>query len=193
MDDTDLLQDSLTHALETLRAGGLILYPTDTVWGIGCDATDEKAVARIYELKQRPDSKSLIILVADERQLLKYVASPHPAVYDLLRQSARPTTVIYEGALGLAPNATGADGSVAIRIVAEPFCRALIRRLGKPLVSTSANISGRPTPQRFGDIEPAITRGVDYVVPYRQDEDAPATPSRIIRVATGGQITVIRE
>jgi L-threonylcarbamoyladenylate synthase len=193
MDDTDLLQDSVTHALETLRAGGLILYPTDTVWGIGCDATDEKAVARIYDLKQRPDSKSLIILVADERQLLKHVASPDPAVSQLLRQSTRPTTVIYEGALGLAPNAAGVDGSIAIRIVREVFCRTLVRRLGKPLVSTSANISGRPTPQRFADIEATVTRGVDYVVPYRQDNDTPAIPSRIIKVGARGQITVIRE
>lgn len=188
----DLMQNSIAHALQVLRRGGLILYPTDTVWGIGCDATDEKAIERVYALKRRPDTKSLIILLADERQLLKYVASPDPAVYDLLRESPRPTTVIYEGALGLPASAVSADGSIAIRVVTEPFCRALIRRLGKPLVSTSANISGQPTPQKFADIDTQILRGVDYVTEYRQDDETEATPSRIIRLS-GGQITIIRE
>jgi L-threonylcarbamoyladenylate synthase len=186
-------ENDVTASLEVLRTGGLILYPTDTIWGLGCDATDEEAVKRIFALKQRPEKKSLVILLADVRDLLKYVAHPHPEIGDIIAGFDRPTTVIYEGALDLAPSVINEDSSVAIRIVQEPFCRHLIKRLRKPLVSTSANISGFPSPASFADIDPLIKSGVDYVVKYRQDENQAATPSRIIKMLKDGSVQVIRE
>ena len=179
-------------SLDTLRRGGLILYPTDTVWGIGCDATNAQAVDRIFRLKQRPDHKAMIVLVAEERDVLQYVASPDLRVFDYLLQSSRPTTVIYEGAIGLADNLTEADGSIAIRICKDPFCRHLIKRLRRPLVSTSANLSGAPAPAGFTAVAEAIKQGVDYVVNYRQDDTTPATPSSVIKWNRDGEITVIR-
>src|SRR5215469_9479316 len=128
-------------ALAALRAGGLILYPTDTIWGVGCDATDAAAVARVYALKQREAAKSLIVLVADEKDILRYTSQPDLRIFDYLRTVTKPTTVVYEGALGLAPNLVNADGTIAIRLVDDPFCRHLIKRFRKPLVSTSANVS----------------------------------------------------
>lgn len=189
----DLLHYAVEQALQTLRAGGLILYPTDTIWGIGCDATDAAAIDRIYRLKQRDESKSLIILIADKRDILKYTAAPNPAIFDYLGQTERPTTVIYENALGLPDNLVSADGSIAIRLVKEPFCNALIRRLGKPIVSTSANISGDPAPASFSKITDQVKKGVDYIVDYRQDDDTPAVSSRIIKMGHEGTIKIIRE
>lgn len=189
----DLLHYAVEQAFQTLRAGGLILYPTDTIWGIGCDATEAAAIDRIYRLKQRDESKSLIILVADKRDILKYTAAPHPAVFDYLGQTERPTTVIYENALGLPDNLVSADDSIAIRLVKEPFCNALIRRLGKPIVSTSANISGDPAPASFSKITDQVKKGVDYIVDYRQDDDTPAVSSRIIKMGREGTIKIIRE
>lgn len=186
-------ENDVTASLEVLRTGGLILYPTDTIWGIGCDATDEAAVKRIFALKQRPESKSLVILLADVRDLLKYVANPHPETGDMIAGFDRPTTIIYEGALGLAPSAVNEDGTVAIRIVQEPFCRHLVKRLRKPLISTSANISGQPSPASFKDIDPIIKNGVDYAVNYRQTENTASRPSRIIKMMKDGSIQVIRE
>jgi L-threonylcarbamoyladenylate synthase len=186
-------ENDITASLEVLRSGGLILYPTDTIWGIGCDATDEAAVKRIFALKQRPEQKSLVVLLADVRDLLKYVASPNPDIADIIAGFNRPTTVIYEGALGLAPSVINEDGTIAIRIVQEPFCRHLVKRLRKPLISTSANISGCPSPVSFADIDPAIKSGVDYVVHYRQDEVTPSSPSRIIKLEKDGSVQVIRE
>lgn len=186
-------ENDITAALQVLRDGGLILYPTDTIWGIGCDATSEAAVKRVFELKQRPEKKSLVVLMADVRDLLKYVAHPHPDIADVLKGFDRPTTVIYDGALELAPSIINEDGSVAIRIVQEPFCRHLIKRLRKPLVSTSANLSGRPSPASFSHIDPAIRNGVDYVVKYRQDDATPANASRIIKILGDGSLQVIRE
>jgi len=186
-------ENDVTASLEVLRSGGLILYPTDTIWGLGCDATDEEAVKRIFALKQRPEKKSLVILLAEVRDLLKYVAHPHPETGDIIAGFDRPTTVIYEGALDLAPNVINEDGTVAIRIVQDPFCRHLIKRLRKPLVSTSANISGAPSPASYADIDPVLKSGVDYAVKYRQDENQPAKPSRIIRMLKDGSIQVIRE
>lgn len=189
----DLLHYSIEQALRVLRSGGIILYPTDTVWGIGCDATDEKAISRIYSLKQRDDSKSLIILAADNNAVLKYTANPDPAIFDYLKNSERPTTVIYENALGLPDNLVNADGSIAIRITKETFCKTLIKRLGKPIVSTSANISGQPSPKSFNEVSKEIIHGVDYVVDYRQDDTSEAVPSRIVKVRRDGKIEVIRE
>ncbi|MET0395160.1 MAG: L-threonylcarbamoyladenylate synthase [Chitinophagaceae bacterium] len=179
-------------SLDTLRRGGLILYPTDTVWGIGCDATDAQAVERIFRLKQRPDHKAMIVLVAEERDVLQYVAGPDPRVFDYLQQSVRPTTVIYEGAIGLAGNLTGADGSIAIRICRDAFCRHLIKRLRRPLVSTSANLSGMPAPAGFAAISEEIKQGVDYVVQYRQENTSIAAPSAVIRWSREGEVIVIR-
>jgi L-threonylcarbamoyladenylate synthase len=186
-------ENDVTASLDALRKGGVILYPTDTIWGIGCDATDEAAVKRIFTLKQRPEQKSLVILMADVRDLLKYVANPHPDIADIIAGFDRPTTVIYEGALYLAPSVINEDGTVAIRIVQEPFCRHLIKRLRRPLVSTSANVSGQPSPASFADISPAIKSGVDYAVNYRQNDLTPSRPSRIIKMGKDGSVQVIRE
>jgi len=189
----DILHYSVEQALQTLRAGGIILYPTDTIWGIGCDATDEKAIARIYRLKHRDDSKSMIILLADKRDILKYTANPDPSVFDYLQQSPRPTTVIYENALGLPDNLVNADGSIAIRIVKETFCKMLIKRLGRPIVSTSANISGQSAPRNFTDVSQEIIQGVDYAVDYRQDDRTEAVSSRIIKISGDGKIEIFRD
>jgi L-threonylcarbamoyladenylate synthase len=189
----DLFERSIEASLACLRRGGVILYPTDTVWGIGCDATRAEAVERIYRLKRRPDTKSMIILIADARDLLTYTAGAHPGMTDYLDSATRPTTVIYDHALGLPGNLVSADGSIAIRLVKERFCRTLIKRLGAPLVSTSANISGQPTPRIYPEISPEIITGVDYVAEYRQDDTTRVTPSRIVRVAADGTMTVIRD
>lgn len=171
--------------LKTLRAGGLILYPTDTIWGIGCDASNAEAVAKVYALKKRPDAKSLIVLMADEREVLRYVAAADLAVFDFLKTTEKPTTVIYEGGIGFAENLLPADGSVAIRICSDEFCRQLILRFRKPIVSTSANISGEASPAHFGEVSEAIRAGVDYVVTYRQQERTPAQASSILRWVKG--------
>ncbi|NLR58812.1 threonylcarbamoyl-AMP synthase [Chitinophaga polysaccharea] len=188
-----MFEDDINAAMPVLRSGGLILYPTDTIWGIGCDATDEAAVKKVFTLKKRSESKSLVILLADVRDLLHYSANPLPDIADIIGSFTRPTTVIYEGALGLAPNVISEDGSVAIRIVKDPFCRHLIKRLRKPLVSTSANISGAPSPASFKEVSEEIRNGVDYVVKYRQEDTEPATPSRIIRINKDGSIAIIRD
>lgn len=178
--------------LEQLHAGGMILYPTDTVWGIGCDATNEDAVARIYELKKRSDSKAMIVLVAEEKDILRYVSQPDLQIFDYIKGVQKPTTVIYEGAVELASNLVAEDGSVAIRICSDEFCRTLIKRFRKPIVSTSANISGYPAPQCFRDIEPAIRNGVGYVVEYRQGDEEFRKPSSIIKWEKDGTLTIIR-
>ena len=179
------------NCLSVLQAGGLILYPTDTVWGIGCDATNPAAVQKIYELKKRPAEKSMIVLLADQRDLLQYVASPDLAVLDYLDATTKPTTVIYDGAIGLADNLVNKDGSIAIRIVQETFCKHLIKRFRKPIVSTSANISNEPAPRTFAEIPETIQQQVDYVVQYRQNDATIAAPSAVVRWERG-QVTVIR-
>lgn len=183
-------QQDLEPCLKVLEGGGLILYPTDTIWGIGCDATNPEAVQKVYALKQREDEKALIILVAEERDVLQYVAATDLAVFDYLQQSSKPTTVIYDGAIGLADNLTGKDGSIGIRICREPFCRHLLKRFRKPIVSTSANISGQPSPSFFHDITTEIKQGVDYSVKYRQDDRTPTTPSSIIKWNNGAPIII---
>jgi L-threonylcarbamoyladenylate synthase len=177
--------NDIDQCLTILQNGGTILYPTDTIWGIGCDATNCNAVEKIITLKQRPDYKSFVILVADEKEVLQFTASPDLAVFDYLHQADKPTTVIYEHALGLADNAIAADGSIAIRICKDDFCRHLIKRLGKPLISTSANISGGASPASFSEVSTAITDGVDYVVQYRRDERTLSQPSSIIKWENG--------
>jgi L-threonylcarbamoyladenylate synthase len=180
--------DDIKACIDTLSGGGIILYPTDTIWGIGCDATNESAVEKIYRLKNRPGEKAMVVLVADDRDILQYTASPDPAIFDYLENLTTPTTVIYENALGLADNLTGEDGTVAIRVCRDEFCRHLIKRFRKPLVSTSANISGSSSPANFKAIDPSIINGVDYVVKYRQDEITAAKPSTIIRWVNGKAI-----
>jgi L-threonylcarbamoyladenylate synthase len=184
--------DDIHHALLTLRSGGLLLYPTDTIWGIGCDATNPAAVRKVYALKQRAATKSLIVLVADQRDILKYTSQPDLRIFDFLGTVQKPTTIIYEGAIGLADNLVNEDGTIAIRLVEEPFCRTLIRRFRKPIVSTSANISDHPSPAGFRDIDPAIRTGVDYIVGYRQAETVAHQPSAILKWNRDGTITSIR-
>ena len=184
--------NDIEPCLEKLQQGGLILYPTDTVWGIGCDATNAEAVARIYALKKRADHKAMIVLVADERDILRYVTQPELKIFDYIKGVQRPTTVIYEGAIELAENLLAADGSVGIRICEDEFCKHLIKRFRKPLVSTSANLSGYPAPQCFKDIEPFIKDGVDYVVNYRQDDTEFRKPSSVIKWEKDGSLSIIR-
>jgi len=185
-------EKDIEHSLTVLHDGGLILYPTDTIWGIGCDATNPDAVARVYALKQREATKSLIVLLADARDILKYTSAPDLRIFDYLNRVTKPTTVIYDGAMGFAPNLINEDGTIAIRLVDDPFCRHLIKRFRKPLVSTSANISGEPAPAFYPEIDPRIIAGVDYVVQHRRDDLTPREPSAIIRWNTDGTHTVIR-
>lgn len=187
-----IFSEQVEKALNVLRHGGVILYPTDTIWGIGCDATNIEAVTRIYGIKKREDSKSLIILAAEEREVLQYVAAPDLAVFDFIQEQTRPTTIIFEQAVGLPNNLIAEDGSIAIRIVKDEFCRHLIRRLRKPIVSTSANISGQPSPQKFSDVDGEIKNAVDYIVQWRQNDTVPAQPSQIIKWNNDGTKTVIR-
>lgn len=190
--DKDFFDAEVEAALAVLRSGGIILYPTDTIWGIGCDATDEKAVQKIFELKKREDSKSMIVLVADEREVLQFVAAPDLAVFDFVEKQSRPTTVIFEGAIGFPDNLIATDGSIAIRIVQDEFCRHLIRRLRKPIVSTSANVSGTISPRNFIEISGEIKSGVDHVVRWRQDDLSMAHASQIIRWENGQAIFLRR-
>ncbi len=185
-------QYELDECLKVLAAGGIILYPTDTVWGIGCDATCSEAVERIYQLKQRVYQKAMIVLVADEKDILQYVAQPDLQVFDYIKGVQRPTTVIYDNAIGLAENLLGLDGSVGIRICNDLFCRHLLKRFRKPLVSTSANISGYPAPGCFRDIDNWIVSGVDYAVQYRREETDSFRPSSVVKWQKDGSITILR-
>ncbi|HEV8285729.1 MAG TPA: L-threonylcarbamoyladenylate synthase [Chitinophagaceae bacterium] len=183
-------ENDILHCLEALRSGGLILYPTDTIWGIGCDAMNAKAVERIYSLKKRSDKKSMIVLVADEKEILQYVAQPDLEVFNYLQSVRKPTTVIYKGAIGLADNLISNDGSIAIRICKEEFCKHLLKRFQRPIVSTSANISGQTFPKNFSEIDEEIKGGVNYVVRYRQNDDKIAAPSTLIKWENGKAIVL---
>ena len=184
-------EKDIEKCLETLKSGGLILYPTDTVWGIGCDASNEKAVEKVYKLKRRSDEKAMIVLVADERDIMQHVAAPDLSLFDHLDKTTKPTTVVYEGALGFADNLVPKDGSIAIRICKDEFCRQLIKRFRKPIVSTSANISGMPAPKIFNEITDEIKNGVDYIVQHRQQDKISAQPSSLIKWDNGA-VTVLR-
>jgi len=186
----ELFDEEVQNALTVLRNGGIILYPTDTVWGLGCDATNKEAVQKIFDLKKRNDNKSLIVLMADQREILHYVAAPDLSVFDFIQQQSRPTTIVYENAIGFADNLLADDGSVAIRIVNDDFCRHLIKRLKKPIVSTSANISNMATPATFAEVSDEIKSGVDYVVRWRQDDNRPVQPSQIIRWQNGAPMFI---
>jgi L-threonylcarbamoyladenylate synthase len=187
-----LFDSEVETALEVVRSGGVILYPTDTIWGIGCDAMNELAVKRIYNVKNREDSKSMIILVADERDILQYVAAPDLAVFNFIEEQTRPTTIIFEHAISLPDNLVAEGGSIAIRLVQDEFCRHLIKRLRKPIVSTSANVSGQPAPKNFSEITEQIKNAVDHVVKWRQDDTTIAQPSQIVKWNSDGTYTIIR-
>jgi L-threonylcarbamoyladenylate synthase len=184
--------NDIEKSLTVLQSGGLILYPTDTVWGLGCDATNVDAVAKIYALKKRSDEKSMIVLLADENEIPKYVTQPNPKIFDYIKGIHKPTTFIYEGGTNLAKNMIQGDGSIGIRITQDPFCKKLIERFGKPLVSTSANISGYPAPALFEDIDVEIKNGVDYIVQHRQDDVTAASPSAIVKLNADGSLSIIR-
>lgn len=187
------MNTEVNKALEIIEQGGVILYPTDTVWGIGCDATNEAAVQRVFAIKERAESKSLVMLLPDVKSVFNFVADPYPDLMGLLGSFDRPTTVIYPQAIGLAANALPEDSSVAIRVTADPFCKTLLKRLKKPLISTSANISGEPAPKTFAEIDTRIKSRVDYIVNHRRKETEGAAPSRIIKIEDDGSITVIRD
>jgi len=188
----ELINNSIEQSLNTLRTGGIILYPTDTIWGIGCDATNAFAIRRIYELKKREEKKSMILLVSNENMVEEYVSNPSGKILTYLSQQTRPTTAIYENAIHLPDILVNADKTIAIRITTDDFCKSLIRQFGKPLISTSANISGEPYPQDFSQISDAIKKGVDHIVQHRQDDRSPAKPSSIIRLNGYKEIEIIR-
>ena len=190
-------EQDIKNAVEVLRRGGVILYPTDTVWGIGCDATNAEAVRRVYDIKQRDDSKALICLVDSDHRLQRYVRNVPDVAWQLIDSlkdsGAKPTTLILDGAVNLAPNLIADDGSIALRITQEPFSKELCYRFQKALVSTSANISGQPAAQNYCDIAPELLEAVDYVCWSRRQEHQPHQPSSIIRLRQDGEVTVVRK
>ena len=187
------INQEIKTCLGVLQRGGLILYPTDTVWGIGCDATNEIAVSKIFKLKKRELSTSVLVLLDHEGKLLSYVKEVPEAAWDLIEFSQKPLTIVYDSAKNLAKNVIAKDGTVGIRITRDEFCKRLIEKFRKPIVSTSANISGVPVPANFDSIDPEIISGVDYVVNLRQHEKANATPSTIIRLKVNGEFKMIRK
>lgn len=186
-------RDDICQALDVMNRGGVILYPTDTIWGLGCDATNETAVARIYEIKQRVDSKALITLVDSEAKIQSLVREVPDVAWDLIEVSHRPLTIIYDGARNLAPNLLAEDGSVGIRLTREPFSRELCMRMKHAIVSTSANISGEPSPRSFAEISETIKNAVDYICTSRREEKSNPPASSIIKLGSGGKIKIIRE
>lgn len=186
-------EDDIKKAIEVMRQGGVILYPTDTVWGIGCDATNAEAVAKVYALKRRDDSKALICLVDSDNRLQRYVRNVPDVAWQLIEAVEKPTTLILDGAVNLAPNLIAEDGSIGIRVTKEAFSRELCYRFQKAIVSTSANVSGDPAAQNYCDISQEILDGVDYVCQSRRQEHKPHTPSSIIKLAADGEVTIIRK
>lgn len=187
------LRSDIDKALDILHAGGLILYPTDTIWGIGCDATNAEAVDKVYQLKGRAQSKSLIVLLDSENKLQSYVSEVPEVAYQLIEYTERPLTIVYSGAKNLAPNLLADDGSIGIRIVNHPFCTPLLQRFRKPIVSTSANISGQPAPRNFSEIAQEITNGVNYIAQYGQDDHTEGRPSIVMKLEAGGKFTFLRK
>jgi L-threonylcarbamoyladenylate synthase len=185
--------EEIKKALEVLRNGGVILYPTDTVWGLGCDATNEEAVKRIYNIKQRVDNKAMLVLMDSTAKLQAYVTEIPDLAWDLIEMSTKPLTIIYPQGKNLASNLLGDDGSVGIRVSNEDFSKRLCEMFRRPIVSTSANVSGEPTPLNFVQISQAIIEAVDYVVNYRRDDLSEPAPSSIIKLGPGNLIKVIRE
>lgn len=186
------MTDDLRKACEVLERGGLILYPTDTIWGIGCDATNEDAVRRVYELKRRSDSKAMLVLLDSAAKLDRYVDEVPDIAWSLIEVADKPLTIIYSGAKNLAKNLIAEDGSLGIRITGETFSHKLCEQFRRPIVSTSANVSGEPSPSVFAEISDVIKAGVDYIVGYRQDDKQAARPSSIIKLEAGGVFKIIR-
>lgn len=186
-------EEDIKNAVTCMRKGGVILYPTDTVWGIGCDATNAKAVERIYQIKQRDDSKAMICLVDSDARIQRYVRNIPAVAWELIDAIDKPTTIILDNAVNLAPNLIAEDGSIGIRITKEPFSHELCYRMQKPIVSTSVNISGMPAAQNYGDIAPELLEMVDYVCASRRQEHKPHAPSSIIKLTADGIVTVIRK
>jgi len=184
--------NEIDKCLEVLKKGGLILYPTDTVWGIGCDATNAEAVDRIFKLKNRSDHKSLICLVSDFKMLNEYIEDVPEVAYDILKYADKPTTIIYDDPIRVAENIIAEDNSLAIRVTKDDFCKKLIQKLRRPLVSTSANISGSPTPQSYAEIDALILEGVDYIVNLHRDKKS-GKPSAIIKLSNDGSVKIIRQ
>lgn len=187
------INDDIKQACEVMQRGGIILYPTDTIWGIGCDATNAEAVQRVYKIKQRADSKALIILTDSEAKVEYYVSEVPETAWQLLDVAVKPLTLIYPGARNLATNLLADDGSIAIRITKEPFSQRLCRQFRKAIVSTSANISGNAAPHNFSEISDEIKNAVDYIVTARRDEIKESLPSSIIKLEADGTIKIIRE
>ena len=187
------LNDDIKKACEIMEKGGVILYPTDTIWGIGCDATNEEAVRRVFEIKRRADSKAMLVLIDTAAKLNYYVKEVNDVAWDLIELADKPMTIIYDGARNLAPNLLAEDGSVGIRVTNEPFSKQLCQRFRKAIVSTSANISGTPSPAKFSDISDEIKQAVDYVVESRREEAVEAKPSSIIKLSAKGEIKIIRK
>lgn len=188
-----MLKDEINKALEVLKSGGVILYPTDTIWGLGCDATNPEAVEKLLKIKNRPAEKSLIVLLDVDSKLQSYVNEIPEVAYDLIEYAENPLTLIFSNAKNLAPNVINADGSVGIRIVKHDFCTPLIQRFRKPIVSTSANVSGKPSPKYFDDLDPEIIDAVDYVVNFEQESRSNKKPSTIMKLSPGGQFEFIRK
>ena len=187
-----MLKEQVDKALQILKNGGVILYPTDTVWGLGCDATSETAVAKVNEIKGRTAEKSLIVLLDNENKLQSYVSEIPDVAYELIEYTENPLTIVFDGAKNLAKNVINRDGTIGIRVVKHQFCEQLIQRLRKPIVSTSANISGQPTPRFFDEISDEIIDSVDYVVNFEQDNHEVKKPSTIIKLGPTGQFEFIR-
>ena len=186
-------EEDIKKAIQCMRKGGVILYPTDTVWGIGCDATNKEAVAKVYSIKQRDDSKALICLVDSEARLQRYFRNVPNVAWDLLEATMKPTTVILDDAVNVAENLVAEDGSLAMRITSEPFSKELCYRFQKPIVSTSANVSGEPAASNYEDISDVILNAVDYVCWSRRQEHKPHTPSSIVKLGRNGEVAVIRK
>lgn len=185
-------EEDIKNAIEVMKKGGTILYPTDTVWGIGCDATNPEAVKRVYDIKHRDDSKALICLVDSDARMQKYVRNVPSVAWDLIELATTPTTVILDGAVNLAPNLIAEDGSIAMRVTDEEFSKELCYRFQKPLVSTSANISGEPAASNYCDISQEILDAVDYVCWTRRQEHKPHKPSKIVKIGPKGEVQIIR-
>lgn len=187
------MNEEIKKACQVMREGGVILYPTDTIWGIGCDATNEEAVRRVYEIKRRADSKAMLVLVDSAVKVDFYVQDVPEVAWDLIELADKPLTIIYSGARNLAPNLLAEDGSVGIRVTSEEFSKRLCQQFRKAIVSTSANVSGQPSPQNFSEISEEIKAAVDYIVDYRREETTQAKPSSIIQLDKGGVIKIIRQ
>lgn len=185
-------ENDIQESLKVFREHGILLYPTDTVWGLGCPADDELGIQKIFELKKRPANKSFILLMTEVKMLFRYLANPQPDLESLLQQFTEPTTIIYPNGINLPNSVLGPQGSIAVRITQDPFCRSLIKRIKKPLVSTSANFSGEPSTSLFQELHPELVAGADYVVQWRREEHKPAQPSTILAWQEDGSLLRLR-